>query len=59
MLWACLSEKLRVSGRGTQAILLEPVLRLLELPAAGSPAGPLLPRPRTSEVLFPPAILYA
>ena len=59
MLWACLLEKLRVGGQGTQAILLEPVLRLLELPAAGSPTGPLLPWPRTLEVLSPLAILYA
>ena len=56
---ACLSSRLRAYGPGTQAVLCGPVLRLLEPPAIGSPAGPPLPRPRTPEVLFPPAILYA
>ena len=56
---ACLSSRLRAYGPGTQAILPGPVLRLLELPAAGSPAGPPLPWPRTPEVLSPPTILYA
>ena len=45
-------------GAGTQANLLVPVLRLLELLAAGPPAGPL-PLPRTPKALFPPVILYA
>ena len=46
-------------GLGTQANLLGPVLRLLELLAAGPPIGPPLPLPRTPKALFPLAILYA
>ena len=56
---ACLSSRLRAYGLSSQAILLVPVLRFLELLATGSPAGPLLPWPRTLEMLSPPVILYA
>ena len=56
---ACLSSRLRAYGLGTQAVLPGPILCLLELPVAGSPAGPPLPLPRTPEVLSPLAILYA
>ena len=54
---ACLSSKTR-AGSGTQVNLLGPVLHLLELPTAGSPAGPSLPLPRILEALSPLAILY-
>ena len=56
---ACLSSKMRAYGSGTQANLLGPILRLLELLAAGPPTGPPLPLPQTPIALFPPAILYA
>ena len=56
---ASLSSRLRAYGPGTQVVLPGPVLCLLEPPIAGTPAGPLLPRPRTQEVLSPPTILYA
>ena len=56
---ACLLGRLRAYGPSTQVVLPRPILRLLELPAAGSPVGPPLPWPRTLEVLSPSAILYA
>ena len=56
---ACLSDRPRVYSPGTQAVLPGPILRLLELPTAGSPTDPPLPWPRTPEVLSPSTILYA
>ena len=55
---SCLSSKTRAYGSGTQVNIPGPVLHLLELPTAGSPAGPSLSLPRIPEALSPLAILY-